>query len=179
MERPWISERVERCYNLFPVIENLKTTRNGLLFKYVKLLLGIILFFTWIFTLLPKQVQIFLVRIYLFLHGRAEQSHTDSVIRFLTPHAMDKVFFMLFNEMELVKDKNNDLIRSHSNKIKFYYGTSDGWVPIHYYKRLKEEIPAVDAELSNNFEHHFILHNSIGVGEMVASWFDIDRKKCN
>lgn len=177
LEEPSISERVEECYYLFPAIEHMKKTRNGFIFGFIKLLLSIILFLTWIFTFLPVPVQSFLIYIYCCLHNRADVQHIDVIRNFLDPDVMDKIFFMLFDEMELVQERNNEMIKRNKDKMKFYYGKSDGWVPISYYRKLRQDIPTVNAELcTRNFQHHFVLHDSVPVGKMVASWFHKNNK---
>lgn len=173
MEIESISNRVEHCFYLFPAIEDLKSTRNGLLFQFLRLLIGLILCLTTVFSILPKRLQIFLLHIYLFLHGQADRSHIDTIITLLDPKVLEKIFFMLYDEMELVRDKNCEIIKKNKDKMRFYYGSSDGWVPIRYFNQLKRDIPTINAELcANNYQHHFVLHNSTSVGKMVASWFD-------
>lgn len=94
-----------------------------------------------------------------------------TIIHFIDPAVLEKVFYMLFNEMDILSKRNNESIKENKDKIKFYYGKTDGWVPVMYYENLKKDIPGVDAELCvRNFEHDFCLRNSSEVGEMVASW---------
>lgn len=78
---------------------------------------------------------------------------------------------MAFEEMEQVKERDNDVIRSNSKKLKLYYAANDGWAPVSYFSQLKEEIPEVDAEVcTRKFDHSFVLKSSRDVGIMVAEW---------
>lgn len=175
MEIESINKRVVNCYYLFPAIDNMKSTRNGLLFKFLKLIIWLILLLTSFFSILPTYVKIFLLHIYLFLHGQADKSQIDSIITFLDKNVLEKIFYMLYDEMELLvydNDCNYEIIKRDKDKMRFYFGLSDGWVPIKYFNKLKRMIPTINAELcTNNYQHHFVLHNSFSVAKMVAIWF--------
>lgn len=97
--------------------------------------------------------------------------HTKTVVDLINPGVLEKVFFMAYEEMDQVKERDNDAIRNNVKKLKFYYGANDGWAPVSYFSKLKDEIPDVDAEVcTRKFDHSFVLKSSRDVGRMVAEW---------
>lgn len=146
-------------------------TKNGkFLTKFVAYIVWLIIFLAFIFSHLPSFLQNFLLYIY-FRINCIPRMHIKSVKELIDPGVLQKVFFMAFEEMDQVKERDNDVIRSNLKKLKFYYGASDGWAPVSYFSRLKEEIPDVDAEVcTRKFDHSFVLKSSRDVGNMVSEW---------
>lgn len=94
-----------------------------------------------------------------------------SAIQLIDPGVLEKVFFMAFEEMEQVKERDNEVIRCNLKKLKFYYGGNDDWAPVRYFSKLKEEIPEVDAEVCDKkIDHSFVLKSSRDMGNLVANW---------
>lgn len=97
--------------------------------------------------------------------------HLKTIVNFINPEILQKVFFMAYEEMDLVKARDDDVIKENVKKLKFYYGASDGWTPVAYYNKLKEDFPELDAELCvRKFDHSYVLRTSRDVGSMVAEW---------
>lgn len=172
LEIPSIKKRVVKNYLLFPTIEHMATTSNGtLLVKYVKHILKLVYLLAWIFTLFPEFFQNILLRIYAMIRN-VDKKQINTIRHFINPATLEKVFFMAYDEMDLVKERNKISIISNIKTIKFYYGATDGWVPVEYYAKLKQEIPKVNAELcTRDFKHAFVLASSVPVGNMVSNWF--------
>lgn len=102
-------------------------------------------------------------------------SKTDEkvIMKFIDHSVVEKVLFMAYEEMDVVKTRDNEALEKYRHKCKFYYGKSDGWVPVTYYENLKKDFPDVDAELcSRSFEHAFVLRQSRPVANMVVSWIE-------
>lgn len=171
LEVPSIKERVVKSYLLFPTIEYMAETPNGkLLVNFVKHILKLVLFLAWIFMILPTFIQNILLYIYSAIRN-VEDKHKETIRNIVNPDVLDKVFFMAFDEMDLVRERNQNSIVENVKKIKFYYGATDGWTPIKYYEKLKKDVPDVEAELCvRNFNHAFVLGMSVPVGQMVSNW---------
>lgn len=84
---------------------------------------------------------------------------------------------MAKDEMRRVKDVDLNVIKENVRLLKFYYGTTDGWVPVKYYKELKEKVPELDAELDGKkIDHAFVLRSSTEMGNIVAEWIKNNRR---
>lgn len=88
----------------------------------------------------------------------------------INPRVLKKVFFMAYEEMVEVRERDDVTIKANIKKIKFLYGIKDNWAPLSYYNKLKQDIPEADAEESS-FDHSFVLKLSRDVGNVVATWF--------
>lgn len=95
--------------------------------------------------------------------------HIKAAVNLVNPRVLRKVFFMAYEELDEVQERDDDLIKNNVKRIKFLYGMNDNWAPASYHNKLKQDIPEVDAELSN-FDHSFVLKLSRDVGNVVAGW---------
>lgn len=129
---------------------------------------SVLIFLSWIFTFFPRFIQTFLIRTFGILYGIPK--HLDeAVLQLIHPMSIKSAFFLGKHEMIQVKNKDECLISQHKKKLYFYYGSTDGWVPIRYYEDLKDRFPDVDAHLcKRNFKHAFVLKDSIEVGKMIG-----------
>lgn len=82
---------------------------------------------------------------------------------------------MADDEMEKIKEPDYGLIEENKEQLTFFYSTTDGWTPITYYERLISRIPEIKAEITDQFDHAFVLKSSKDMGELVAKW--IQRRK--
>lgn len=133
-------------------------------------MMWLLIFLSWIYSLLPGVLQTSLMYLF-FKINCIPKMHLKTAINFINPKVLQKVFFMAFEEMDLVKEKDTDTITANMKIIKFYYGANDDWAPASYYTKLKQDIPGVDAEMcQRKFDHSFVLKTSRDVGNMVAAW---------
>lgn len=78
---------------------------------------------------------------------------------------------MAFDEMEVVRELDTDLLRDNRHRIKLYYSVRDGWAPLSYATRMQEEHPDINSEIcSRNFDHAYILRHSNQAADMLAEW---------
>lgn len=78
-------------------------------------------------------------------------------------------------EMNKVTNLQKDLVRRHSGKLCFYYGSKDDWAPVQYYYDFKLEFPDVDTRLcSLNMKHAFVMELKEGqdMAEIVWKWLE-------
>ncbi|XP_030750951.1 lipid droplet-associated hydrolase [Sitophilus oryzae] len=169
LEHPDIKNRIENVYLLFPTVEHMANTKNGKFLNFVKCFVSILLFLSWIFTLLPTMLSALLLYIYTYIANVPYNLHSESIKELLKPGILRRVFFLAYEEMDQVKERNSAAIRENVNKIKFYYGKTDGWTPDSYINKLKQDIPNVDVEICT-FDHAFVFNYSTEVGATVADW---------
>lgn len=170
-----IKNRIISSSMLFPTIYNLAGTPLGVFCNYiVKPILSLVLFISWIFTLFPNIVATFLVYAYfsiIFVPKKEISKNIPTTIDMIRPSIIGKVFHLGFSEIDTVQDIDVDVIRSNMDKLKFYYGETDLWVPVSHCKKLKDECPKVDAQVcKRGFNHAFVLKYSEEIGDMVSGW---------
>jgi pimeloyl-ACP methyl ester carboxylesterase len=164
-----IRSRVVDVNLLFPAIETMAETRNGkFMTTYVKPIVWLILFLTWIYSILPTVVSNFFMYVYMKIES-VPKMHFRTLTRFIEPSILEKVFDFAFEELDLVKERDNAVIKQNSDKIRILYGRRDGWAPESYYNRLKADIPEVKAEVSD-YDHAFVFQQSRQIGSLVSEW---------
>ncbi|KAJ8923053.1 hypothetical protein NQ315_001602 [Exocentrus adspersus] len=170
LEHPALKDKVVDVYLLFPTLEYMADTSNGkFLTRFIKPIVPVIVFLSWIFTILPSIVQFILLYAYMFVTGLNVEEHMKNILALVKPGVLRRVFFLAFEELDQVRDRNDDIIRKHLKKIKVFYGRTDGWAPASFCDRIKRDIPGVDAEVSE-YDHSFVLKQSSEVGYRVSDW---------
>lgn len=74
---------------------------------------------------------------------------------------------MADSEMLEIYEPDYDLIEENKHRLTFLYSTTDEWTPITYYERLVERIPDVKAQVSDRFDHAFVLKTSKTMGKYI------------
>lgn len=170
-----ISKMVTRCYLLFPTIERMADTKNGWFFtKIVSRIAFLLIFLARIFSLFPTLIQRILLFVFAPLHGVPTKRY-GAVLRLLEPTSLTNVIELAREEMGAVRVRDDPLITKHIDKLWFYYGNCDGWVPIGFYHDLKAKHPEARAYLCEKGYHHsFVLNFSNEIGKIVADAIDLD-----
>lgn len=168
-----IKTRIQKCYLLFPTVERMVESNNGWLFTNIVLPLYIVFgFLLTFFARLPVVIRIFCLHIYFWLFS-IPNHFVGTALKYSKPSVMEKVIFLAKDEMEKVRGLDREIVKENIDKLKFFYGAKDGWVPVKYYEDLKRDIPNVDAILDkNNIEHAFVLRSSSKMGAIVAEWIN-------
>lgn len=87
----------------------------------------------------------------------------------INPDSLRRIIKLAEEEMEIIKDRNDDIISKYGNKLWFYYGNCDGWTPIKYYEDLKSKHPYINAELCKHGIHHcFVLQYEKEMAKIVG-----------
>ncbi|XP_076764045.1 lipid droplet associated hydrolase sturkopf [Xylocopa sonorina] len=164
-----IAKKVTKCYLLFPTIENMTATPNGWYFtKVISQLAVFILFIFWIFSCLPSFLQVFLITILRPIHN-IPGKYNRALLQVLNPNSMKNMIKMATEEMKQVKERDDDIISKYADKLWFYYGNCDGWVPIKFYHDLKSKNPNINAELcKHGYQHAFVLRYEKQMGKIVG-----------
>lgn len=177
LKRPLIKEKVQKCYLLFPTIERMAVSSNGVFLT--RFVAPIYFMVQWCFTaflMLPIFIQTFLIYMY-FLIFSIPKTFLGTALKYAEANVMERVYFLAKDEMKRVTTLDVDTVRENVKLLKLYYGTTDGWVPVKYYNEIKATIPELDAELdTKKIEHAFVLRSSKEMGEIVAQWIKENRR---
>lgn len=170
LENSFINDRVSNAYLLFPTVEHMAMTAHGkFLNRYIRRIVWLIVILSWIFTVLPTLVQTVLLYIYMFITGIPPSENCENIRSLIKPAVLKRVFFLAFEELDQVKERNNKIIQKNLGKLKFYYGMNDEWAPGSFCDRLQSEIPNVNAQVCSH-NHTFVLNRSTEVGNVVSDW---------
>lgn len=175
-KKPSIKERIHRSYLLFPTFERMAASPNGHFFTTLFPRLNRVAYWLyWFISLLPDTVKIFLISIY-FAIFRIPKHFVGTALKYIKPTVVEKVIYLANEEMERVKEADIGIIEANKKMLKFYYGTTDGWVPVQYYYDLKDRVPDVNAELcTRGMAHAFVLRSGPEMGYLVAEWIKENR----
>lgn len=170
LEDESIKNKIEETFLLFPTIEYMAKTRNGwFLNTLVRPIVPLVLFLCWIFTILPSFFASLLLYSYMYIANMPRQTQANNIKDLLKPGLLRRVFFLAFEEMDQVKERNTRIIQQNVDKIRFLYGRTDGWTPEKYYDGLKRDVPLVKAELTD-CNHAFIFHHTNQAADRVIDW---------
>lgn len=171
LKTPSIKSKIQHCYLLFPTIERMAVSPNGRFFTTIFPRLNFIaVWFYWFVSVLPTQLKIFLISIY-FAIFRVPNTFIGTALKYAKPSVAEKVVFLANEEMKRVRDADLETIENNKHLLKFYYGTTDGWVPVSYCTDLKARIPDIDADLcTRRIAHAFVLRSGPEMGYIVADW---------
>lgn len=168
---PDISKRIHHCYMLFPTIEHMADTPSG--WMYTKLLQPtwpVLYYFALIFSYFPTIAHVLVLHA-IFYFWVIPKKFTGLSLKYIRPSILTKIVFLADEEMERVIEPDYLHIEQNKKRLTFYYGASDGWTPIEFCKRLKQNIPDINAEVDvHHYSHAFVLRSSIEMGQLVASW---------
>ncbi|KAL1490254.1 hypothetical protein ABEB36_012980 [Hypothenemus hampei] len=170
LDDPYVKSTLRNAYFLFPTIEHMAVTSNGkFLNTLVRPIVPLILFLTWVYTILPTFLANAILYIYMMISNIPWELHSENIRELLKPGLLKRVFFLAFEEMDQVKERNDRLLRENITIIKLYYGENDKWAPREYFNKIREDLLDVNAELCN-IDHTFIFHNSATVARTLAYW---------
>ena len=166
---------IERCFQLFPTIERMAQSPNGLVYtpmlKYFRwlaypVLLGI--------SLLSTSLKEWMIK----LHFSGQKGGVkvpkcihSATLNFITPFAVSNSLFMAHQEMKMVHKLDEMLVDKHLSKLSFYFGQEDKWCPQEYFRDLKEKFPEGDIKLCcHGYSHAFVVDASTEMADIVCTW---------
>lgn len=98
------------------------------------------------------------------------QEHVRSALTYIQPKVISKIVHMADDEMDKVVEPNYKLIEDNKQRLTFFYSTTDGWTPRDHYDRLVSQISDVKAQITDKFDHSFVLKSSYNMGALLAEW---------
>lgn len=82
--------------------------------------------------------------------------------------------------MRRITELDVNLVKEHQDVLHIYYGTVDGWVPVHRYENMRKKVPGVDTRLCDlSMEHGFVLDHSQKMADILTDWIENNRKLSN
>lgn len=173
-----ISQKIHRCYLMFPTIERMVESNNGFWFyKVFDRIFFLLQLIYYGFSFLPLTLRTIFLYFFCLLNG-IPNVLLGTVIKVSSPTAIDKVWFMAKDEMEKVCQIDDVVIKKNQHRLNFYYGMTDGWVPIDSYKKLVERFPGINAELcQKSINHCFMISHGPTMARMVADWLRRNKVK--
>ncbi|EDW50030.1 lipid droplet-associated hydrolase [Drosophila sechellia] len=178
LENERIRSRIQKCYLLFPTVERMMESPNGWVFTKVAMPLYSVfgyIFFSF-FNFLPVWLRLILIQIY-FLIFSIPRQFLGTALKYSKPSVAEKVVFLADDEMARVRGIQREIVEHNLDLLKFYYGTTDGWVPISYYDQLKKDYPKVDAQLdTKKIAHAFVLRHSQPMAVIVRDMIQQHRR---
>ncbi|XP_011866390.1 PREDICTED: UPF0554 protein C2orf43 homolog [Vollenhovia emeryi] len=173
-----IEKRIRRCYLLFPTIEYMAETPNGMFFNnFVSRAAPVIIFLSWIFTsMFPVTLQTFMIRLFGLFWGIPAKS-VEAVRKMLNPSVLRRIINLGREESIYVREADHETISKHTDKLWLYYGASDGWAPVKYFRNIKSKYPDLNAHLcQRGLQHSFVLNDDVVMGRIVADVINEDSK---
>lgn len=173
---PEFSKQVKHCYLLFPAIERMAESNKGKLVPSYDRFFFLFRVFYNLLHLTPTSWKRSLVAWHCRKEGMIEEFLAPSV-EYTNPPVIDKIWFLALDEMEKIREVDEEAIKENMHRLKLYYGTKDDWVRTEYFHELIQKFPGIDAELcKKEYEHAFVLKTGTEVGKMVSEWMNQKRK---
>ena len=98
-------------------------------------------------------------------------TNVKAILDLIDPEVIKHSFYLADTEFQVVLEPDYEGIAKLQDKLKFYYGTIDAWVPTQYYEELVKNVPNVQAELcTSEYPHAFVLSASEPMAKKVANW---------
>lgn len=164
-----INERIKHCYFLFPTIEYMADTPNGKMFlTFVQSKYKFIYGFAKMLSYIPTVI----VRIIISLVMWSRSIPKDFISPVLThfrPTVLSKIVFMAEDEMKTVQAPDYKTIEKNKQRITFIYSLTDKWAPVTYYERLVARFPDIDAQVSDEFKHAFVINTSHEMAALISN----------
>lgn len=175
LENERIRSRIQKCYMLFPIVERMMESPNGRVFTKVAMPLYSVfgyIFFSF-FNFLPVWLRLMLIQIEISI----PRQFLGTALKYSKPSVAEKVVFLADDAMARVRGIQREIVEQNLDLLKFYYGTTDGWVPISYYDQLKKDYPKVDAQLdTKKIDHAFVLRHSQPMAVIVRDMIQQHRR---
>lgn len=163
-----INQRIKHSYFLFPTIEYMADSAAGKLFiGYIESNFKIIFWLTKVLAYIPFAIQGFFIGAYFWIKSIPLAFMETAYIHF-KPNVLSKIIFLASDEMAKVQAPAYDIIEKNKQRLSFLYSTTDNWAPVTYYERLVARFPGIDATITDEFQHAFVLNASPDVAAFIA-----------
>ncbi|CAF1114499.1 unnamed protein product [Rotaria sordida] len=152
----------DRAFFLFPTIERMSESNAGKRFiRWYPILIYILPFLCFIINLLLpfNWLKKKLISFYFSNSPLDDRSILIDTVLYdlLNPLTIKNILQMANEEMSVVKKRNDQIIKRFINKITFYYGTNDHWVPNDIVKQMKQIYPKGDIIQYEPNNHHYTI----------------------
>lgn len=120
----------------------------------------------------PPNFAAFLVSVFFTLVS-IPRHFVGTTLKYLRLSILEQVLFLADDEMKRVRDADLATLVANKDRLKLYYGATDGWTPGKYLVQLQERIPGLDAQMDTlGIRHAFVLRSSVKMGQLLAGWIE-------
>lgn len=171
-------DRLDRAFLLFPTIERMRESDAGKRFvRFYPILIYLLPFLCFIINLLCPfdWLKRKLVSYYFSNSPSDDRSILIDTVLYdlLNPLTAKNLLQMANEEMRVVRKRDDQIIERFIDKLTFYYGTNDHWVPNDIVKQMKQLYPKGDIiECTNRYLHAFVLRHSKELAKIVFDRID-------
>lgn len=159
--------RISSVNLLFPTIQNMAKSKNGIFLNNVLRRLHVFLMFLfYLANLIPDSIKNAIVRIYLKFN-LLPPSYSERMLKFCRPRVGEKVLFLAYDEMDTVRELNIEILEIIKSRTNVLYGPRDGWAPLSYMEDLKQFRPQLNMK-QVDVEHAFVLKSSCEIADLVS-----------
>ncbi|XP_073481433.1 lipid droplet-associated hydrolase [Aquarana catesbeiana] len=162
--------KVLKSILLFPTIERMAQSPQGKIMTPILCSLRYIVYMPlYLLSFLPDVVKASLVKFALRGIKSVDEASVTASLDLFRVECSVNAMYMGSQEMLKVLERDDDTIKYNLNKLIFYYGASDHWCPVQYYKDLKKDFPDGDIWLcSRGIRHAFVLDSSKEVASIIV-----------
>lgn len=166
-----VGSQILKSILLFPTIEQLALSPQG---QWASPLLSffqpIAMLLSYLLSYLSERIQYKVVQWY-FQGQNVPECVLCASMNIFIPECTKRWMHMAYDEMKNVREADTNNIARHLDDLIFYYGANDHWCPKNYYLAMKERFPMGKILLCDKgYDHAFVLHSSVPVGELVTDW---------
>ncbi|GFG30462.1 hypothetical protein Cfor_09305 [Coptotermes formosanus] len=149
--------------------ERMAESPNGkLMTGIIKHIVPVMLFLVWIFTFFPVPIKKILLSVH-FIVRRMPTYHVAPTMKLMNPTVLGNVMFLALEEMDKVKELDDKSVRDASDLLFLYYGTTDGWVPLQYWKDMAQNHPEIKCMVcEKGIDHAFVLRYNNEMADILS-----------
>jgi len=163
---------IQKCYMLFPTLENMRFTPNG------KFLCSYIVPFQkyWetlvvfpLCSLLPTFLKRWLLQFHLSGYPRVSKCSVDASLDLFEYDLFTRFADLGRSEMGQVLDLDEDAVSNFHDKMFIYFGATDKWCPLEYVEGMKAKFPNLQHKICDKgIDHAFVVSSSEDMGEIFC-----------
>ncbi|KAL3272547.1 hypothetical protein HHI36_014019 [Cryptolaemus montrouzieri] len=169
LKEPTIESRIAQIYLIFPVFEKMLETPNGKrMYNYFSYLKSTGIFLARIHTILPKIITYSALKLLMSIRGIRGQEH-KTLHRLIHPKMLQQVFYLVFEQLDQVKERDSENFKNNANRINILYGDKDNWCFEDSFVNIRKDFPEIRAEMTL-FEHGFFFRENEEVADVLGEW---------
>jgi hypothetical protein len=161
----------ERVFLLFPTIRDIGKQGGGVHYLIAPGVRHAVAGFAGLLSWTPAPVKSALVRAF----GPSVADCPGVIEKLISYSTLANVFHLTRTEFEQIRDLDVATLERHLEKLVFYYGTTDGWVPMEHYHDVKSRFPGHPHVYldKHGSKHAFCLgHSHLIAGEVLLHVHD-------
>lgn len=182
LKEPRLKAKVINCYFLFPALDELAKSPRGKMFRYLLMPCyhPFESFYKNVVLRMPEELLKIIVSAFFWVTGLPLKIYPIIYQHLLSPAPGQRSYRLAASAMRRIQQLDVNLIKEHQDILHIYYGTVDGWVPVHRYENMRKNCPGVDTRLCDlSMEHGFVLDHSQKMADILREWIENNRKLSN